>query len=183
MRVPILLVGLALIFLGVHAETLSSADREALLESLSKLRESAETKVDAKFRVALTAYRTAMSSDDAAIELYLNCMERVNFDELPTEAWNAASADLDLRSTTELVALMTSEKRIPFSAASSSSSHGKPDTRPPNGSAAARSSMTTAKSPTLPRLPLSHHNWFSKEKTFKSPLQYARRTQTVPTAM
>lgn len=81
MRVPILLVGLALILNGVRGETLSSADREALLESLSKLRESAETKVDAKFRVALTAYRTAMSSDDAAIELYLNCMERVNFDE------------------------------------------------------------------------------------------------------
>ena len=31
------------------------------------------------------------------------------FDELPTEAWNAASADLDLRDTTELVALMTAE--------------------------------------------------------------------------
>ena len=81
MRVPILLVGLALILNVVRAETLSPADREALLESLSKLRESAETKVDAKFRVALTAYRNAMSSDDAAIELYLNCMERVNFDE------------------------------------------------------------------------------------------------------
>jgi hypothetical protein len=81
MRIPILLVGSALILSGVHAETLSSADREALLESLSKLRESAETKVDAKFRVALAAYRTAMSSDDAAIELYLNCMELVNFDE------------------------------------------------------------------------------------------------------
>lgn len=81
MRVPILLVGSALILNSVHAETLSSADREALLESLSKLRDSAETKVDAKFRVALAAYRTAMGSDAAAIELYLNCMERVNFDE------------------------------------------------------------------------------------------------------
>ena len=81
MRIPIFLVGLALILNGVRGETLSPADREALLESLSKLRESAETKVDAKFRVALTAYRAAMSSDDAAIELYLNCMERVNFDE------------------------------------------------------------------------------------------------------
>lgn len=81
MRVPILLAGLGLILNGVHAETLSSADREALLESLSKLRESAEGKVDAKFRVALTAFRAGMSSDDTAIELYLNCMERVNFDE------------------------------------------------------------------------------------------------------
>jgi N-acetylmuramic acid 6-phosphate etherase len=35
--------------------------------------------------------------------------ERAAFDGLATEAWNAASADLDLKSTTELVALMTSE--------------------------------------------------------------------------
>ena len=35
--------------------------------------------------------------------------ERELFDELPTEAWNAASADLDLRDTTDLVALMTAE--------------------------------------------------------------------------
>jgi N-acetylmuramic acid 6-phosphate etherase len=35
--------------------------------------------------------------------------EQVRFDELPTEAWNAASADLDLRDTTDLVALMTTE--------------------------------------------------------------------------
>jgi N-acetylmuramic acid 6-phosphate etherase len=35
--------------------------------------------------------------------------EQVIFDELPTEAWNAASADLDLRSTSELVTLMASE--------------------------------------------------------------------------
>ncbi len=35
--------------------------------------------------------------------------ERVIFDELATEAWNAASADLDLKSTTDLVTLMSSE--------------------------------------------------------------------------
>jgi len=35
--------------------------------------------------------------------------EREVFDELPTEAWNAASADLDLRDTSDLVELMTSE--------------------------------------------------------------------------
>ncbi len=35
--------------------------------------------------------------------------ERELFDELPTEAWNPASADLDLRDTTDLVALMAAE--------------------------------------------------------------------------
>lgn len=79
MRVPILLACSAFTFSHVHAQSLSDADREALLENLDKLRESASSKVDAKFRVALTAYRSAMGSDDAAIALYLNCVEKVNF--------------------------------------------------------------------------------------------------------
>ncbi len=66
----------------VHAETLSDADREALLDSLEQLREAADSKVDARFRVALAAYRNAIGSDDSAIELYLNCMEKVNFKDL-----------------------------------------------------------------------------------------------------
>ncbi len=63
------------------AETLSAADREALLETLEKLRESAGSKVDGKIRTALAAFRGAAGDDGAAIELYLNCMELVNFDE------------------------------------------------------------------------------------------------------
>src|SRR4051794_15320372 len=35
--------------------------------------------------------------------------QRVRLDALPTEAWNARSADLDLRGTVELVSLMSSE--------------------------------------------------------------------------
>lgn len=86
MRIPILLVGLTLILNGVRAETLSSADREALLDSLDKLRDDAESKVDAKFRVALAAFRKALGNDEAAIELYLNCMEKVNFEDLNKKA-------------------------------------------------------------------------------------------------
>ncbi|MEO5915094.1 MAG: hypothetical protein ABIS50_12740 [Luteolibacter sp.] len=81
MRVPILLLCSAAMLHTVRAETLSDADREALLDSLSKLHDEAESKVDGKFRIALAAFKNAMGSDDAAIELYLNCMERVNFDE------------------------------------------------------------------------------------------------------
>ena len=86
MRIPILLVGFTLILNGVRAETLSSADREALLDSLDKLRDDAESKVDAKFRVALAAFRKALGNDEAAIELYLNCMEKVNFEDLNKKA-------------------------------------------------------------------------------------------------
>lgn len=98
MRVPILLVCSAMMLNCAHAEVLSSADREALLDSLAKLREAAEGKVDAKFRVALAAYRAASASDDAAIELYLNCVERVNFDEKQKKSsdfrdWKRKEAD------------------------------------------------------------------------------------------
>ena len=81
MRVPVLLVCTALCLNNARAEILSDADRESLLENLEKLRESANSKVDARFRIALAAYREAIGSDDAAMELYLNCIEKVNFED------------------------------------------------------------------------------------------------------
>jgi hypothetical protein len=66
---------------AVRSQTLSSADREALLENLEKLRDVSMSKVDARFRTAMTAYRDALSSDDATLELYLKCVEKVNFVE------------------------------------------------------------------------------------------------------
>lgn len=81
MKVPILLVCSALALPAARAEVLSAADREALLENLEKLKESVESKRDAKFRLAIAAYRNAVASDDAAIDLYLNCMEKVNFED------------------------------------------------------------------------------------------------------
>lgn len=81
MRVPILLLCSALGFNALHAEALSDMDREALLENLQKLRDAADSKVDARFRIAIAAFRNAIGSDDAAMELYLNCIEKVNFEE------------------------------------------------------------------------------------------------------
>ena len=86
MRVPILLLSSALVFHVGHAETLSDADRETLLGNLEKIREASDSKIDARFRIALAAYRTAIGDDDAAIDLYLNCMEKVNFEELHKKA-------------------------------------------------------------------------------------------------
>lgn len=86
MRVPILLVCAAFASPVAHAETLTDADREALLENLEKIREASDSTLDARFRIALSAYRNAMSSDDAAIDLYLNCMEKVDFEELRKKA-------------------------------------------------------------------------------------------------
>jgi len=81
MRVPILLVCTSLFLNTAHAEILSDADRETLLGNLEKLKEAADSKVDARFRLALAAYRSAMASDDAAIELYINCMDKVKFED------------------------------------------------------------------------------------------------------
>lgn len=81
MRAPVLIVCAALALQSARAEILSDADREALLDNLEKLKESVESRRDAKFRLAIAAYRNAIASDDAAIELYLNCMEKVNFED------------------------------------------------------------------------------------------------------
>ena len=66
MRIYVLLVCAAISLNSAKAEALSDADRETLLENLEQLQESADSKVDAKFRVALAAYREAIGSDDAA---------------------------------------------------------------------------------------------------------------------
>ena len=63
-------------------EALSPSDREALLEQLEKIREEADSKVDARFRTALSAFKSASGSPNAALDLYLKCEEMVNFDEM-----------------------------------------------------------------------------------------------------
>jgi len=65
----------------LRAEDLSDADREALLGRLMELRQAADSKVDARFRAAISAYRSAMSSEDSTMELYLKCIEKVNFED------------------------------------------------------------------------------------------------------
>ena len=81
MRTVPILACLALTISNARSESLSSADREALLASLEALREAAISKVDARFRLAMTAYRDAMVSGDAAMDFYLKCIEKVNFDD------------------------------------------------------------------------------------------------------
>jgi hypothetical protein len=81
MRVPILLVCAVLFVKLADATPLADADREALLDNLEQLRETANATVDARYRLALVAYRSAMASDDAAIELYLKCVEKVDFED------------------------------------------------------------------------------------------------------
>ena len=81
MRIRVMVLSAAIGLTAAHADPLSSADREALLGKLEELRNAADSKVDSRFRVALAAYRSAMSSEGTAIEFYLKCVEKVDFED------------------------------------------------------------------------------------------------------
>lgn len=98
MRILAVTFCIALAAAQAKADPLTAADREALLEQLEKLRETADSKVDARFRLAIAAFRGGLQSDDAAMDLYLKCIEKVNFeDQLKKNAdfrdWKRKEAD------------------------------------------------------------------------------------------
>jgi hypothetical protein len=66
---------------NLQAEQLKEADRETLLDNLEKIQKAAKEKGDSRFLSAITAFRNAIGSDSAAFDLYLNCIERVEFIE------------------------------------------------------------------------------------------------------
>ena len=81
MRILAIVICAALTTASARADALSAADREALLERLDKLRDDATAKVDARYRIAMNAYRDALASDEAALDLYLKCYDKVNFED------------------------------------------------------------------------------------------------------
>ncbi|MCW1884498.1 hypothetical protein OKA04_07125 [Luteolibacter flavescens] len=80
-RTAILSLLLSAAPLALHADSLTEADREALIEKLDGLRDSAKQKAMGRLGVALSAYREAMQSDEAAMAFYLKCVEKVEFDD------------------------------------------------------------------------------------------------------
>lgn len=76
-----LLLALLTACAAVRGETLSSADREALLEQLERIRESVDSRISERFRAAIAAYQTAAASNEAAKEFYLRCVEKVDFED------------------------------------------------------------------------------------------------------
>ncbi len=66
---------------GLSAEPLTQSDREALLTKLERLQDASDAKVAERFKVAVRAFRTAAASETAAIELYLKCIEKIEFDD------------------------------------------------------------------------------------------------------
>ena len=74
------LLALLLAAPALHADPLSQADKQALLEKLDTLRDDAKAKAMTRVGGAVAAFKAGMASDDAAVELYLKCMEK-EFDE------------------------------------------------------------------------------------------------------
>ncbi len=79
MRVLSLLLSPLLLVAPLHAQRLTAADRETLLENLEKLKDVSDSSLSARYAAAIAAYRNALTSDDAAMNLYMNCVEKVNF--------------------------------------------------------------------------------------------------------
>ena len=65
----------------VHADSLTQADRDALLDKLQKIQDSTDARTDARFGVALAAFKPAAGNDQTALELYLKCIEKDQIEE------------------------------------------------------------------------------------------------------
>lgn len=60
---------------------LTEGDRQALIEKLKSLQEGAGGRAEKRAGTALAAFRAAVSSDDKTHDLYLNCVEKVRFED------------------------------------------------------------------------------------------------------
>mgnify|MGYP000275866714 FL=1 len=86
MRVTILLLCASCFINIAQAAALSDVDRETLLERLEKIQDASDSNINARYRIAMAAYNNAVGSNEAAIELYLDCMEKVNFKDQQKKA-------------------------------------------------------------------------------------------------
>lgn len=77
---PLAFAALLLLSAGAHAnETLTETERLTLIDQLDSLKTEARTRVLGRFEGATAAYTTGMGSEEAAIDLYLKCVEKVDF--------------------------------------------------------------------------------------------------------
>lgn len=79
MKTLVTLAATAIVLQSALAQDLTPSDREVLLERLEKLRATAESRIDARYRAAISAFTAAVASESAAVDLYLKCVEKVNF--------------------------------------------------------------------------------------------------------
>lgn len=66
---------------SLKAENLTEPDRIALLEKLEKIEKQSDDRVSGLYRRAIQDYRSAIRSDDATMDLYLKCLEKVKYED------------------------------------------------------------------------------------------------------
>ncbi len=79
MRIAALFLPILLLAPAAHGEFLTEAKRTELMEKLTRLQEASQRQTDGRFQSAIRAYEQAMSSNEAALDLYLKCIEKVRF--------------------------------------------------------------------------------------------------------
>ena len=67
--------------LSAEPEKLSDLDAQLLLEKIKELQEGSDERISARYKTAVSAFRSAVQSDTATHELYLKCIEKVNFED------------------------------------------------------------------------------------------------------
>ena len=67
--------------LSAEPEKLSALDVQLLLEKIKTLREGSQKAIGARYSTANSAFRSAIQSDSAAYALFVNCTEKVQFEE------------------------------------------------------------------------------------------------------
>ncbi|MEN8774025.1 MAG: hypothetical protein ABF379_09325 [Akkermansiaceae bacterium] len=79
-RIAFLVCSLVLPAIG-QEKPLSELDRELLLEKLKEIQDTSDNTVKGRYGVALAAFKKARDSSAAAHELYLNCVEKVRYED------------------------------------------------------------------------------------------------------
>lgn len=76
-----LILGLVVAPTVLRADPLTQADLEELRQRLKSIQESAQEHKDTRYKAAVDALRAALQNEDAAMDLYLKCLEQVDFIE------------------------------------------------------------------------------------------------------
>jgi len=66
---------------NAQAETMTDSEKKEMLEKASAMLKTAESRSKARFATAIKVYRAAIVSDAAAHELYLKCLEKVEYED------------------------------------------------------------------------------------------------------
>lgn len=72
---------LLLLVPALRADPLRDADRETLMERLKEIQDQRDAGVATRFRAAVAAYRAASTSDTEAIDFFLKCTEKVEYED------------------------------------------------------------------------------------------------------